>query len=52
LNLTEILLNHPRLLEEVTKPITAEMANTAAKAASVGADYGFMLIAGVVVFLM
>ena len=52
LNLTEILLNHPRLLEEKKEPITAATASLAAVAAGKGADYGFMLIAGVVVFLM
>lgn len=52
MNLTEILLNHPRLLEEAKKPITAQMAMAKATEASTGADYGFMLIAGVVVFLM
>jgi len=45
-------LNHPRLLEEAKKPITAQMAMAKATEASTGADYGFMLIAGVVVFLM
>lgn len=52
LNLTQILLQHPRLLEEAAKPITADDAMASAKEAAVGADYAFMLIAGVVVFLM
>jgi len=53
LNLTEILLNHPRMLEAAAKKVDPVVAAAAtADAASVGADYGFMLIAGVVVFLM
>lgn len=50
--MTQILLSHPRLLEEAEKPITAADAMGKADVASTGADYGFMLIAGVVVFLM